>query len=182
VPATPHDAKGLLKSSIRDNNPVVFIENQLLYNARGEVADDDYTVPIGRAEVKREGTDVTLYCYLRTLGICLKAAETLEKDGVSVEVVDLRTLRPLDTEAILSSIRKTHRAVIVEEDWPQFGVGPQIVDCIQRYAFDYLDGPILRVTQEDVPMPYSKALEQSALPNEEKVVSSVKQVLAGSGP
>lgn len=179
TPSNPHDAKGLLKSAIRDDNPVVFIENQLLYSVRGEVADDDYTVPIGRAEVRREGGDVTLYAYLRTVEMCLKAANALDDAGISAEVVDLRSLRPLDEDTILSSLRKTHHAVIVEEDWPQFGIGAQIVDILQRLAFDYLDSPILRVTQEDVPMPYSKELEQSALPNEEKVIAAVKQLLQG---
>lgn len=181
-PATPHDAKGLLKSAIRDDNPVVFIENQLLYTARGEVADDDYTIPIGQAAISREGSDVTLYAYLRTVRVCLKAAEALAEQGVSAEVVDLRSLRPLDVDTITASLRKTHRAVIVEENWPQFGIGAQIVDVLQRDAFDYLDSPVLRVTQEDVPMPYSKELEQSALPNEEKVIAAVKRVLTGSVP
>lgn len=181
APATPYDAKGLLKSAIRDDNPVVFIEGQLLYSKRGEVPDDDYTVPIGVAEVKREGTDVTIYCWLHTVGMSLAAAESLARDGVNVEVVDLRTLRPMDVDTLVASIKKTHRAVVVEEAWPQCGVGAQIADILQRLAFDYLDGPIMRVTQEDVPMPYSRELELSALPNEEKIVSAVRQVL-GEAP
>ena len=180
APSDPYDAKGLLKSAIRDDNPVVFIENQLLYSTRGEVPDEDYTVPIGEAEVRREGTDLTLYSYLRTVAVCLKAAEVLEGEGISAEVIDFRTLRPLDVESLVASLKKTHRAIIVEEDWPRFGIGAQIVDHLQRCAFDYLDGPILRVTQEDVPMPYSKELERSALPSEEKVVAAARQALAGS--
>ncbi len=177
APSTPHDAKGLLKSAIRDDDPVVFIENQLLYAVRGEVPEAEYTVPLGKAEVVREGQDVTLYGYLHTVGMCLKAAAALEQEGISAEVVDVRSLRPLDVSTLTDSLRKTHHAVIVEENWPQYGVGAQIVDCLQYHAFDYLDAPILRVTQEDVPMPYSKELEQSALPNDAKVVHAVRRSL-----
>lgn len=180
APSTPHDAKGLLKSAIRDDNPVAFIENQLLYSTRGEVPDDDYTIPIGEAAVCREGTDITLYSYLRTVGMCLKAADALEREGISAEVIDLRSLRPLDVDALIASLRKTHHAIVVEEDWPLFGIGAQVVDYLQRFAFDYLDSPILRVTQEDVPMPYSRELEQSALPNEEKIITAARRILAGS--
>ncbi len=180
APGTPYDAKGLLKSAIRDDNPVVFIEGQLLYSKRGEVPDGDYTVPIGVAEVKREGTDVTIYCWLHTVGMSLAAAESLARDGISAEVVDLRTLRPMDVETLVASIAKTHRAVIAEEAWPQCGVGAQVADHLQRLAFDYLDGPILRVTQEDVPMPYSRELELTALPDEEKIAAVAKQALAGT--
>jgi len=180
APGTPYDAKGLLKSAIRDSNPVVFIESQLLYSKRGEVPEEDYTVPIGVAEVKRSGTSVTLYCWLRAVGMCLAAAETLEREGISAEVVDLRTLRPLDLETMIGSLKRTHRAVVVEEAWPQCGLGAQIADDLQRLAFDYLDGPVLRVTQDDVPMPYSRELELSALPNEEKIVAAVKQAMRGA--
>lgn len=179
APSTPHNAKGLLKSAIRDNNPVIFIENQLLYATRGEVPNGDYTVPIGKADIRREGSDVTIYSFLRTVGMSLAAAEALDREGISAEVVDLRTLRPLDLETILQSLKKTHHAVIAEEDWPQFGIGAQIVDLLQSLAFDYLDGPIIRVTQDDVPMPYSRELEQSALPSEAKIVAAVKTALAG---
>lgn len=180
APATPYDAKGLLKSAIRDDNPVVCIESQLLYTTKGEVPGEDYTIPIGQAEVKREGDDVTIYCYLRTVGMALKAAETLAMEDISAEVVDLRALRPLDVDTIVTSLKKTHHSVIAEEDWPQFGIGAQIVDILQREAFDYLDAPILRVTQEDVPMPYSRELEQSALPSEAKIVAAVRQALRGA--
>jgi pyruvate dehydrogenase E1 component beta subunit len=177
-PATPFDAKGLLKSSIRDDNPVVFLENQLLYTTKGEVPEEDYLVPIGKADVKREGTHVTLICYLRTVSMCLKAAAQLEQEGIGAEVLDLRTLRPMDVHAIVESVKKTHHAVVVEEDWPFFGIGAQVVDFIQRYAFDYMDSPILRVTSEDAPMPYSKDLELAALPDEHKVMAAVRHVLA----
>ena len=177
APGTPYDAKGLLKSSIRDDNPVIFVENQLLYTSKGEVPEEDYTVPIGKAEVKREGSDVTIVAYLRMVGIALKAAEMLLQEGVEAEVVDLRSLRPLDVETVLESVRKTHRAVVVEEDWPQYGVGAQVVDQIQFGAFDYLDAPILRVASADTPMPYSRELELSALPDERKVAGAVKSVL-----
>ena len=188
-PATPYDAKGLLKSAIRDDNPVVFIENQLLYTTKGEVPEEDYTVPIGKAEIKRvlrpfdklraqdDAADVTLIAYLRMVGVALKAAETLAAEGVSAEVIDLRTLRPMDVKAIVESVKKTRRAVVVEEDWPYFGIGAQVVDFIQRHAFDYLDAPVLRVASEDTPMPYSRELELSALPDEHKVTAAVRHVI-----
>lgn len=176
-PATPYDAKGLLKSAIRDDNPVVFIENQLLYTSKGEVPEEEYLIPIGQADIKREGSDITIIAYLRMVSLALKAAEILAEEGISVEVLDLRTLRPMDVLAIVNSVKKTHRAIVVEEDWPFFGIGAQVVDFIQLYAFDYLDAPVLRVTSEDVPMPYSRELELSALPNEHKIVSAVKRLL-----
>ncbi len=178
-PSTPYDAKGLLKSAIRDGNPVVFLENQLLYATKGDVPDTDYTVPIGQADVKRVGADVSIYCLLRTVHMCMGAAEKLEDEGIDAEVVDLRSMRPLDVETILGSVKKTHRAIVVEEDWPQYGIGAQIVDSIQSNAFDYLDGPVLRVTQTDVPMPYSRELEQSALPSEAKIIAAARAALAG---
>lgn len=177
APATPYDAKGLLKSSVRDDNPVIFIENQLLYTSRGEVPDEEYTVPIGEAEIKREGTDVTIITYLRMVNMSLKAAETLAGEGIEAEVLDLRTLRPMDVGAIVGSVKKTHRAVVVEEDWPMCGVGAQVVDYIQSNAFDYLDAPVRRVTAEDHPMPYSKELELASLPDESKIIAAVKQVM-----
>lgn len=176
-PSTPYDAKGLLKSSIRDDDPVIFVENQLLYSTRGEVPDEEYLVPIGMADVKRQGSDVTLIGYLRTVPMCLSAAQMLEQEGISAEVVDLRTLRPMDVRTVTESVRKTHRAVVAEEDWPYFGTGAQVVDFIQRYAFDYLDAPVLRVSSEDVPMPYAKELELAALPDENKIVAAAKEVL-----
>jgi pyruvate dehydrogenase E1 component beta subunit len=177
VPATPADAKGLLTSAIRDDNPVVFIEGEMLYNTKGEVPEGEHVVPLGVADVKREGKDVTLVAYGRMVGLALKAAEELAKDGVSAEVVDPRTIRPLDVAAIAASVRKTNRCVIVEEGWPFGGVGAQVVDDIQREAFDWLDAPVLRVTGADVPMPYNKQLEKLAKPDVPKVVAAVNRVL-----
>jgi pyruvate dehydrogenase E1 component beta subunit len=177
VPATPADAKGLLKSAIRDNNPVVFIEGEMLYNTKGEVPDGEHVVPLGVADVKREGKDVTLVAHGKMVGLALKAADALAKDGVSAEVVDPRTIRPLDVATITASVRKTNRCVIVEENWPFAGIGAQVVDDIQREAFDWLDAPILRVTGADVPMPYNKQLEKLAKPDVPKVVAAVNRVL-----
>jgi pyruvate dehydrogenase E1 component beta subunit len=177
APATPADAKGLLKSAIRDNNPVIVLEGEMLYNIKGEVPDGEHVVPIGRAEVKRDGSDVTLICHSKTVPITLKAADELAKQDVSAEVVDLRSLRPLDEAAILESVSKTNRAVVVEEGWPHAGIGAQVVDLIQRDAFDDLDAPVQRVTQADVPMPYNKALERAAKPSAEKVVAAARRVL-----
>ena len=177
APATPYDAKGLLKSAIRDNNPVVMLEGEMLYNMKGEVPEGEILVPIGDAEVKRPGSDVTVICHSKTVSVALKAADQLAAQNVSAEVVDLRTLRPLDDAAILASVAKTNRAVVVEEGWPQCGIGAQVVDLIQREAFDHLDAPVLRVTQADVPMPYNKQLERLAKPSPEKVVAAVRRVL-----
>jgi pyruvate dehydrogenase E1 component beta subunit len=177
APATPADAKGLLKSAIRDGNPVVFFEGEMLYNTKGEVPDGEHLVPIGVAEVKREGTDVTLVGYSKMVAVALKAADELAKEGISAEVVDPRSIRPLDVATIAGSVRKTNRCVVIEEGWPQYGVGAQIVDDVQREAFDDLDAPILRVTGADVPMPYNKQLEKLAKPDAAKVVAAAKKVL-----
>jgi pyruvate dehydrogenase E1 component beta subunit len=177
MPATPADAKGLLKSAIRDDDPVVFIEGEMLYNTKGEVPEGEHVVPIGLADIKREGRDVTIVCHSKTVSVVVKAAEQLAQDGVDAEVLDLRTIRPLDTEAVLNSVTKTHRCVVVEEGWPFAGVGAQVVDTIQREVFDELDAPILRVTGADVPMPYNKQLERSAKADPAKVIGAVNQVL-----
>jgi len=177
APATPADAKGLLKSAIRDNNPVLVLEGEMLYNNKGEVPEGELLVPIGQADVKRAGGDVTLICHSKTVSVALKAAEQLAGQNVSAEVVDLRSLRPLDEAAILTSVAKTHRAVVVEEGWPHCGIGAQVVDVIQRDAFDQLDAPVLRVTQADVPMPYNKQLERLAKASPEKVVAAARRVL-----
>jgi len=177
APATPYDAKGLLKAAIRDNNPVVVLEGEMLYNNKGEVPEGEIVVPIGQAEVKREGAHVTLICHSKTVSIALKAAEQLATQDIAAEVIDLRTLRPLDDAAILRSVAKTNRVVVIEEGWPQCGVGAQVVDLIQREAFDQLDAPVLRVTQADVPMPYNKQLERLAKPSPEKVVAAARRVL-----
>jgi pyruvate dehydrogenase E1 component beta subunit len=177
APSTPADAKGLLTTSIRDDDPVIFIEGEMLYNTKGDVPEGEHIVPLGQADVKREGGDVTLVCHSKSVAVSLKAAEQLAKEGVNAEVVDLRTIRPLDTEAVLNSVAKTHRCVVVEEGWPFAGVGAQVVDTIQREVFDELDAPVLRVTGADVPMPYNKQLEKAAKADPAKVVQAVNQVL-----
>ncbi|HSM15415.1 MAG TPA: pyruvate dehydrogenase complex E1 component subunit beta [Gemmatimonadales bacterium] len=177
MPGTPADAKGLLKSAIRDDDPVVFIEGEMLYNLKGDVPDGDYTIPIGVADIKRAGDDVTLVCHSKTVGVALKAAEQLAEESISAEVIDLRTIRPMDTETVLRSVVKTNRCVVVEEGWPFAGVGAQVVDTVQREAFDHLDAPLLRVTGADVPMPYNKALERAAKADPSQVVAAVKTVL-----
>lgn len=176
APATPYDAKGLLKTAIRDNDPVVFLEGEMLYNAKGEVPEEEYTIPLGRADIKRAGTDVTIVCHSKTVAVALRAAEQLaEQLQLSAEVVDLRSIRPLDVETLLASVRKTNRCVIVEEGWPFCGVGAQVVHEVQHAAFDDLDAPIERVSGADVPMPYNKHLERAAKPTPERVVEAVKR-------
>ncbi|MGH9262673.1 MAG: alpha-ketoacid dehydrogenase subunit beta, partial [Acidimicrobiales bacterium] len=177
APATPADAKGLLKAAIRDDNPVIVLEGEMLYNTKGDVPDGEYVTTIGAADVKRPGTDVTLICHSKTVTLALKAAEQLAEQGVAAEVVDLRSLRPLDVEAIVGSVTKTNRCVVAEEGWPHSGIGAQVVDIVQRDAFDHLDAPVLRVTQADVPMPYNKQLERAAKPSVEKIVAAARRVL-----
>jgi pyruvate dehydrogenase E1 component beta subunit len=177
APATPADAKGLLKSAIRDDNPVVFMEGEMLYNTKGEVPESEYTIPIGSAEIKRPGSDVTLICHSKTVSVALKAADQLAEQDIAAEVLDLRTIRPLDTDTIFESVSRTHRCVVVEEGWPFAGVGAQVVYEIQSRIFDELDAPVLRVTQADVPMPYNRALEKAAKPDPATVVETVKKVL-----
>ena len=177
TPATPADAKGLLKAAIRDSDPVVVMESEMLYNAKGDVPEGEHLVPLGVADVKFEGTDVTIISHGQTVHLALKAAGTLEKEGVSAEVLDLRSLRPLDMEAILRSVHKTNRAVYVEEGWPFAGIGAQIVALVQAEAFDDLDAPIQRVTQGDVPLPYAKNLEVLAKPSAARIVQACNKVL-----
>ncbi len=177
APATPADAKGLLKSAIRDNNPVIVLEGEMLYNTKGEVPEGEYVVAIGAADLKRVGGDVTLICHSKTVAITLKAADALQEQGVAADVLDLRSLRPLDEAAIVTSVAKTNRAVVVEEGWAHCGVGAQVVDVIQRDAFDHLDAPVARVTQADTPMPYNKQLERAAKPSAEKIVTAARRVL-----
>jgi pyruvate dehydrogenase E1 component beta subunit len=177
MPSTPKDAKGLLKSAIRDDNPVIFMENEVLYNLKGEVPEEEYTIPLGLADVKRVGRDVTIVAWSRSTQFALQAAELLAKDGIEAEVVDPRTLRPLDEDLIFDSVRKTNRCVVVEEGWRYAGFGAEIADRVQRECFDSLDAPVVRVTAADVPMPYSRMLEKAYLPQPEKVVDAVKQVL-----
>lgn len=180
APATPHDAKGLLKSAVRDDNPVIFIEAQLLYGTKGEVGEGDYTIPIGQAEVKRQGDDVTIVAYSKMLLLVLDAAIELARQGVEAEVVDPRTLKPLDLETIVASVKKTGKLVIVEEG-PRFaGLGAQIAESVYSNAFDYLDAPIVRVAGEDVPIPYSRPLEDAAIPDRARVLAAVKEVMSGT--
>ncbi len=177
APGTPFDAKGLLKSAIRDDNPVIVLEGEMLYNTKGEVPAEEYTVPIGQAELKREGDHCTLVSYGKMILVALQAADQLAKEGIRADVVDLRTVRPMDVAAIAASVRKTNRAVVLEEGWEVCGLGAQVVDYIQRECFDYLDAPVLRVHQADVPMPYAKNLERAAKPDARKTIAAVKQVM-----
>jgi pyruvate dehydrogenase E1 component beta subunit len=177
APSTPYDAKGLLKSAIRDNDPVIFMEGETLYGSKGEVPDEEYTIPIGVADVKREGTDVTIVAWSKMVTVALKAAEALAADGISCEVIDPRTLRPLDDAPLLESVRKTNRCVILEEGWPYAGVGAQIAYQIQQAVFGDLDAPVTRVTGIDVPMPYAKNLEHMVMPSPARLIAAVREVL-----
>ncbi|MEM1030774.1 MAG: pyruvate dehydrogenase complex E1 component subunit beta [Myxococcota bacterium] len=177
APATCADAKGLLKTAIRDDNPVVYLESETLYSLKGDVPDDtDFTVPFGRGTVVRPGRDVTIISYSRIVHVALEAAETLSREGIEAEVIDLRSLRPLDEDLIVSSVAKTHRAVVAYEGWPYGGVGAEVVDRIQRLAFDELDAPVLRVTTLDYPMPYNAALEAHCIPQAPRIVAAAKTV------
>lgn len=179
APGTPADAKGLLKAAIRSDDPILFIEHATLYQVKGEVPEGDYIVPIGKSTIQRPGKDVTLVTYSKMLELSLKAADELEKEGIDVEIVDLRTLRPLDMDPVIESFKKTNRAVIVEEGWKSFGVGSEISSQIYEKAFDYVDAPIKRVAQKEVPLPYNRTLEQMALPQIEDIVKAVKEVFNG---
>lgn len=177
MPSTPADAKGLLKSAIRDDDPVIFIEQERMYGNKGEVPDDpDFTIPLGVADVKRQGTDVTIVARSLTVPLALKAAEQLEQQGVSCEVIDPRTIRPLDIDTIVESVKKTNRVVIAEESHPICGVGAEISTQIMERAFDYLDAPVKRVSGVDVPMPYAKNLENLAIPDVNRIVAAVREV------
>ncbi len=175
--ATPYDAKGLLKSAIRDNNPVLFLESEMMYGFKGEVPEGEYLIPLGVGDIKRVGTDVTLIAWNKVLHRVLEAAEELGKQGIQVEVLDPRTLLPLDEDLIFGSVRKTHRLVIVEEAWGFGSVGAQIADRVQAECFDELDAPVVRVTNEFVPMPYNEAQEHHVMPQVDRIVQAVKDVL-----
>ncbi len=177
VPSTPYDAKGLLKSAIRDNDPVIFMESEQMYGDKGEIPDGEYIIPIGVADIKRAGTDVTIVTFGKITKVALKAAEELEKEGISCEVIDLRTVRPIDYDAIINSVKKTNRLVIVEEAWPLASISSEITYMVQKNAFDYLDAPIRRITNADVPLPYAPTLIEVALPNIIKTVKAVKEVM-----
>lgn len=177
APGTPHDAKGLLKSAIRGNDPVLFIENATLYPMRGEVPEEEYLEPIGVSKIQRPGQDVTLVAYSKTVPLSLQAAEALAKEGVDAEVIDLRTLRPLDMGPVVESFRKTNRAVIAEEGWRSYGVGSEVTARLYEQAFDFVDAPIHRVAQREVPLPYNRTLEQMALPQVGDIIQAVREVL-----
>lgn len=177
TPGTPYDAKGLLKAAIRDDNPVIVLEGEMLYNTKGEVPEHDYIVPIGKADLKREGSDCSIITNGKMVLVAMNAADQLAKEGIKVDVVDLRTVRPMDVNAIAESVRKTNRAVVLEEGWEVAGIGAQVVDYIQRHCFDDLDAPVERVHQEDVPMPYAKGLEKAAKPDLAKTIAAVKKVM-----
>lgn len=177
IPANPYDAKGLLKSSIRDNDPVIFMESELMYGDKGEVPEGEYLLPIGVCDIKREGTDVTIVSFGKILKVALAAAAELEKEGIQAEVIDLRTVRPIDYATIINSVKKTNRLVIVEEAWPLASISTDITFMVQKNAFDYLDAPIQRVINADVPLPYAATLIEVALPNVVKTVKAVKEVM-----
>ncbi|HWZ61364.1 MAG TPA: pyruvate dehydrogenase complex E1 component subunit beta [Gemmatimonadaceae bacterium] len=177
TPATPADAKGLLKSAIRDDNPVIVLEGEMLYNTKGEVPDGDVLVPLGVADRKRAGDHCSLITYGKMVLVALQAAEQLAQEGIEIDVIDLRTVRPMDVESIAASVRRTNRAVVVEEGWEIAGIGAQIVDFIQRECFDDLDAPVVRVHQVDTPMPYAKNLERAAKPDVAKTIAAVKRVM-----
>lgn len=177
TPGTPYDAKGLLKAAIRDDNPVIMLEGEMLYNNKGEVPEEEYIIPIGKAELKREGDHCSIITSGKMVLVAMKAADQLAQEGIRVDVVDLRTVRPMDVEAIATSVRKTNRAVVLEEGWELAGIGAQVVDYVQRECFDHLDAPVVRVHQVDVPMPYAKALEKAAKPDLGKTIAAVKKVM-----
>jgi pyruvate dehydrogenase E1 component beta subunit len=176
VPSIPADGKGLLKAAIRDDNPVCFLESELMYSLKGEVPSGEHVIPLGVADVKRPGDDVTIVTWGKMVHTVLKAAEELAGSGIEAEIVDLRTIRPLDTEAILASVRKTHRLVVVQEGWPFAGVAAEVITLVVREAFDDLDAPPERVTNLDAPMPYAVNLEQVVLPSVPRVVAAVQSV------
>jgi pyruvate dehydrogenase E1 component beta subunit len=181
APSTPYDAKGLLKEAIRDDDPVIFIESLAGYNIKGEVPDGDYTVPIGRADIKREGNDISLISHSYMTSQCLKVADRLAEEGISAEVVDLRSLRPLDMETVAASVNKTSRAVCVEEGWPTYGVTAELTARIQKACFDALDAPIERVGGGEVPMPYAKPLERAVIPSVDRIYEAARATLRESG-
>ncbi len=179
MPSTPYDAKGMLKAAVRDPDPVIFIEHELLYNVKGEVPDEgvEYTVPFNRGEVKREGRHITIISFSRVFHLAMQAAEDLAKEGIEAEVIDLRSVRPIDIDLLVDSVKKTNRVVIAEEGWKYYGTGQGLSALIYEFAFDYLDAPIQHVTGADVPMPYSKPLERAALPNKGDIVNAVKAIV-----
>jgi pyruvate dehydrogenase E1 component beta subunit len=177
VPSNPYDAKGLLKSAIRDNDPVIFMESEQMYGDKGEVPEEEYTIPIGVADIKREGSDVTIVSFGKIMKVALAAAEELAKDGIEAEVIDLRTVRPIDYKTLIESVKKTNRMVVVEEAWPLASISAELAYHIQSNAFDYMDAPVKRVTCRDVPLPYAPTLIEASLPNVERTIEAVKAVM-----
>ncbi|WP_139922873.1 pyruvate dehydrogenase complex E1 component subunit beta [Hymenobacter sp. DG01] len=177
VPSTPYDAKGLLKSAIRDADPVIFMESELMYGDKGEVPEEEYLIPIGKANVVREGESVTIVSFGKMMKVALAAADELAKEGIKAEVIDLRSVRPIDYDTLVESVKKTNRMVVVEEAWPLASISSELAYIVQRRAFDYLDAPVLRITNMDVPLPYAPTLIDAALPNVERTVKAVKEVL-----
>lgn len=175
TPSTPYDAKGLLKSAIRDNDPVVFLESEKMFGDKGEVPEGEYLIPIGKADIKRKGDDVTIVTFGKIIKVALEAADELAKDGIHCEVIDLRTIRPLDTETIIQSVKKTNRCVVVDESWPYASVASEVAYRIQKDAFDYLDAPVSRVTQSDTPFPFAANLMEDAIPTVGRIVQLVKE-------
>jgi pyruvate dehydrogenase E1 component beta subunit len=177
IPANPYDAKGLLKSSIRDNDPVIFMESELMYGDKGEVPEGEYLIPIGQADVKKEGTDVTIVTFGKILKVAMETAAELEKKGVSAEVIDLRTVRPIDYATVVESVKKTNRMVIVEEAWPLASIASEITYHVQKYAFDYLDAPIQKINNMDIPLAYAPTLIEATLPNVKRTLEAVDSVM-----
>jgi pyruvate dehydrogenase E1 component beta subunit len=178
VPSNPYDAKGLLKSSIRDNNPVIFMESEVMYGDKMQVPEEEYLIPLGKADIKRPGKDVTIVSFGKMIPrVVMPAAAQLEKEGIDVEVLDLRTVRPIDYAAVVESVKRTNRCVVVEEAWPLASISTEITYHIQRHAFDYMDAPVIRVTNRDVPLPYAPTLIEEILPNTKRVVEAVKSVM-----
>ncbi len=177
VPSNPADAKGLLKTAIRDEDPVIFMESELMYGDKGEVPDGEYLIPIGQAKTVREGHQVTIVSFGKMMKVALLAAEELQREGISAEVIDLRSVRPIDYNAIVQSVKKTNRLVVVEEAWPLASISGEIAYQVQRTAFDYLDAPVIRITSQDVPLPYAPTLIEAALPNVARTVRAVKDVM-----
>src|SRR6187549_2200373 len=175
--SNPYDAKGLLKSAIRDDDPVIFMESEVMYGEKGEVPEEEYLIPIGKADIKRAGTDVTIVSFGKIMKVALSAAAELEKEGISVEVIDLRSVRPIDYATVVESVKKTNRLVIVEEAWPLSSIATEITYHVQKHAFDYLDAPVHRVNSFDVPLPYAPTLIEAILPNVKKTIQAVKAVM-----
>jgi pyruvate dehydrogenase E1 component beta subunit len=177
VPSNPYDAKGLLKTAIRDEDPVIFMESEQMYGDKGEVPEEEYLIPIGKADIKREGTDVTIVSFGKIMKVALAAAEELAKENISAEVIDLRTVRPIDYDTVIESVKKTNRIVVVEEAWPLASISSEIAYMVQKQAFDYLDAPVRRITTQDTPLGYAPTFVQAFLPNTERVVKAVKDVM-----